>query len=120
MSLTDETKHKVVFYLGYPGTVLIETATNYNSIIVDRLNNLNSYIEDQVDVTITKLEVARAALEGSPTSFKLKQVGEIHFNTEGGLSLAKSEYRRLMKELASLLDIPSQIGCGVNFGVCVA
>ena len=118
MALDSETKNKIVYYLGYPGKVLIPTSTHYNSIVNDRLLNLNSFIEDQVDDILAEVLVARTNLNNAPNSFKVKQVGDIHFNVDDGKSLASSEYRRLLKELSRLLDIPLR-GSGNNVNICL-
>ncbi len=117
MALSDEDKFRVVNHLGYSGKVLIEGSTHYNSIVNSRLNNLNAYIEDEVDSLLTQIDAAKVKLNSSPDSFKVKQVGDIHFNVQGGQSLISKEYKRLLTNLSNLLDIPSRIRSGLNVNV---
>jgi|SRR5210317_2017028 hypothetical protein len=106
MALSTEQKHDVVFYLGYAGSVLLPDSTNYNSIINDRLNETNQIIEDQVDSLLTQISDSREKLLALQGQGKLKQVGDIVFNTDNNERTLKMDYNRLLKELSSLLDIP--------------
>lgn len=118
MALSDENKSKIVYHLGYPGKTLVETSLQYDSRIVDRLTNLDTFTESQAIALIGQIESIKTKLVASPESFKLKQVGDIVFNVDTGLVLQKKELRRYLKELSSLLDIPlvgnsSMISIGV-------
>jgi hypothetical protein len=119
MALTDENKFRILKNLCYPSTTLDETSTNYNSIVNDRLNGLSSYAEEEVETLLGKIEVLDGKLESSPDSFKVKQVGEIHFNVNGGSALYRKELLRKRKQLATLLDIPNRCKGGSCFTVRV-
>jgi hypothetical protein len=118
MALDAETKSNIIYYLGLPAKTLIESSTHYNSIIADRLNNLDANTEDIVESLLDEISTARTALKGAPNSFKVKQVGDIVFNTDSGKDLASSEYKRLRKELSDLLDIPLKSSSNM-VGICL-
>lgn len=104
--LSAEQKHDIVFYLGYAGSVLIPESTNYNSIINDRLNETNQIMEDQIDTLLSQISDGREKLLALQSQGKLKQVGDIVFNTDNNDRTLKNDHKRLLKELSSLLNIP--------------
>ena len=106
MALADEDKQKIVFLLGYPGKVLIVGSTHFHSIVTKRLENLNSFIEDQVDDLLTSIDATRTKLEESKSKGNVRRIGDIELDTNLSVSVINQEYRRLLKELSRLLDIP--------------
>jgi hypothetical protein len=119
MALTTEDKYKVIFALCYPGTVLDTDSVNFNSIIRDRLNIENSYVEDQARCLLGKIEMIKSKLEASPTKNNVKEIGDIVLDTGIGITLINKEYKRLLSELSMLLDIPSRCKTGRNISVCL-
>ena len=105
MALDQEQKHKIVFLLGYTGKILIPTSTHFNKIVADRMENINDFIQDQVEELLTQIEVARAQMRNTATKGNVKRIDDIELDTTRGSSFVKKEYRRLLRELADTLDI---------------
>lgn len=119
MALSQETKHKIVFFLGYPGKVLIEESTHFNKIVSNRMDNLNTFIEDQVEVLLEKISETRNNLESTQKKGNVKSIGDIHLDTTRTRSMVQKEYKRCLEELSCLLDIPIVCkGMGANIHVC--
>lgn len=119
MALSQETKHKIVFFLGYPGKVLIPGTTHFNKIVSNRMDNLNPFIEDQVEKLLEKIEESRTNLESTQKKGNVKSIGDIHLDTSRTRSMVQAEYKRCLKELSCLLDIPMVCkGMSANIHVC--
>jgi hypothetical protein len=121
MALTQENKYKVIFALCHVGTIIDPTSVNFNSIIRDRLNIDNQFVEDQVISLLAKIELIKSKLESSPTKNNVKKIGDIELDTDVGIVLIKKEYNRLLGELSNLLDIPCacKIGSTRNVSICL-
>lgn len=119
MALSDKQKHEVVYYLGWPGKTLITTSTHYNSIVASRLDNLNSYIENQVKGLLARLAAIQAQLDEARCRLSASEVGDIKLNAEE-LAMLRKEYMRWLKELSDLLDIKiEKSGVSNMIGICV-
>jgi hypothetical protein len=110
--LSQESKHKVLFYLCYSGKTIISGSTHYNSIVDSRLNGLNSFIEDQVIKLLDELDSTRDRLTQSMDKSNVIRVGDIELDSNKSISLINGEYKRLKNELSSLLDIPNSCKSG--------
>lgn len=119
MALDLEQKNKIIYYLGLAGKTLIEDSTHYNSIVASRLKNLNVYIEDEVDTLLTDIDATRTRLKGTSTKGNVKRIGDIELDTNRSRSMVTTEYKRLIRELSSLLDIPSMNSFGSMSNVCL-
>lgn len=119
MALSLETKHEIIFLLGYPAKTIIEDSNLYNSIINDRLTDIDSFTQDRVETLLGEIDKVRLGLTALQSQGKLKQVGDIVFNVDNNDRTVKSEYKRLLKELASYLDIPLRSAGGNIIGVCL-
>jgi hypothetical protein len=118
MALTDAQKDQIVFFLGWPSKTLVEGSTHYNTTVADRLIGLSAQTETTVGALITSIQTCRTKYEASSSRMLVKRVGDIELNTDEHRSLSK-EYRRQVRELSSILDIPWIGGAGVNVGVIV-
>ncbi len=118
MALTDSQKHQAIFYLGYSGKTLIVGSTDYNKTVADALTNLNTYVETQVVDLLDLIEEAKEKFSASSARMLVKRVGDIELNTDEHRSLGQ-EYRRLLRELSSLLGLPTRGMGGITIGVCV-
>lgn len=116
MALTDDQKHQVVFHLGYSGKTIIAGTTDYNKTVVDALGGLNSYVEAQVVDLLDQIATAKEKFSASSSRMLVKKVGDIELNTDEHRSLGQ-EFRRLIRELSSLLGIPAQGLGGISIGV---
>lgn len=121
MALSTVEKTQVIYLLGYPGKVLVEGSTHYDPTIARRLNDLTPEIEDIARACIADVETVKSRLLASQGRMLVKKVGDIELNTDENMNL-KGEYRRLLEQLATLLDIPNRVkgGGGVGIvGLCV-
>ena len=119
MALALETKNEILFLLGYPAKTIIESSNLYNSIIADRLSDLDTFTEDRIESMLKDINAVRVNMTALKDQGKLKQVGDIVFNTDTNDRTVKSEYKRLLKELSRYLDI-SLKGIGSSMvNVCV-
>lgn len=118
MALSLEQKHDVLFLLGYPAKTIIAGSTHYNSIIADRLDDIDSFTQNRVESLLKEIKSVRTKLTALQDQGKLKQVGDIVFNTDNNDRTVKMEYKRLLKELASYLDIPLR-GASKMVQVCL-
>lgn len=118
MALDLEQKHNILFQLGYPAKTIIDGSNLYNSIVADRLDDLDSFSQDRVEALLEELDSARVKLTGLQDQGKLKQVGDIVFNVDNNDRTLKNDYTRLLKELSRYLDIPLR-GKSSMIGVCI-
>lgn len=119
--LTEQVKYRVIFSLCLNGEVITPTSVNFNSIVRDRLNIDNEYIEAQVVKLLDSIDLIKVSLENSPKKANVKQIGDIQLDTDKSLMLIKREHSRLLAELSSLLDIPCQckFASNRNISVCL-
>lgn len=118
MAFSLEQKHEILFLLGYPAKTIIESSNLYNSVIADRLDDIDNFTQDRVETILSEINQVRTKLTGLQDQGKLRRVGDIEFNVDSNDRTVKSEYRRLLKELASYLDIPLRSG-GKMIQVCL-
>lgn len=118
MALSLEQKNEILFLLCYPAKTIIADSNLYNSIVADRLEDLDSSTQDRIETMLTEINEVRTKLTALQDQGKLKQVGDIHFNVDNNDRTVKSEYSRLLKELACYLDIPRR-GSSKMVSVCL-
>ena len=106
MALSLEQKNEILFLLCYPAKTIIVGSNLYNSVIADRLEDLDSATQDRVEALLSEINDVRTKLTGLQDQGKLRRVGDIEFNVDSNDRTVKSEYRRLLKELSCYLDIP--------------
>lgn len=118
MSLDAQQQADVLFYLGWPGTTNLVGNTNYNKIVVDRMTQTTPEVDARVASLLIEIENVRTKLTGSTGRALVKKVGDIELNT-GEATLLKSDYKRLLRDLSSLLDIEMLGGSSICIGLCV-
>lgn len=118
MALSLEQKNEILFLLCYPAKTIIADSNLYNSIIADRLEDLDVYTQDRVESMLDEINSVRTKLTELQSQGKLKRVGDIEFNVDSNDRTVKSEYKRLLKELACYLDIPWK-GSSRMINVCL-
>ncbi len=116
MALTTAEQHDIIFFLGWPLKTLIQGSTHYETIVVNRLANLDSDIETRTRSLLAQLHLVDKALADARCRFSADQVDDIKLNREEANQLAK-ERRRYQKQLSQALDIPITGGDSVNVGV---
>lgn len=105
MALDQETKSKIVYHLGYAGKVLLPNSTHYNKIVNDRMENLDSFIEEEVESLLAQIANARTNYSATQTKGNVTRIGDIELDPSYTRSNARAEYKRLLKELSCLLDL---------------
>jgi len=118
MALVLEQKNEILFLLGYPAKTIIKGSNLYNSIVADRLVDIDSFTQDRIESLLLELNQIRTKLSALQDQGKLKQVGDIVFNVDNNDRTVKSEYKRVLKELSRYLDIPLR-GFSTMIGVSV-
>jgi len=118
MALSLEQKHEILFLLCYPAKTIIVGSNLFNSIINDRLEDIDSFTQDRIETILSEITTLRTKLTALQDQGKLKQVGDIHFNVDNNDRTVKSEYRRLLKELSCYLDIPNRASSSM-ISVCL-
>ena len=116
MALTDKQKHDVVFKLGWSGLTIVTGSTQYNSVVNDRLTNLNAEIERIVIGLLERIESLDAKLEAASCRLSASEIQDIVLNPEE-IRMLRSERRRLIRQLSDHLDIPIESSGGVNVSV---
>jgi len=116
MALTDKEKHNVIFYLGWSGLTLVSGSTQYNSVVNDRLGNLNVQIERIVRGLLTRLEAIDAKMEAATCRLSASEVDSIVLNKDE-LALLKKERMRIIRELSDHLAIPIEKSGGSQMNV---
>lgn len=116
MALTSAQQAEVIFYLGWPAKSLVVDSTHYNTTLVTRLTGLSADSETLVTGLLTKIGDVRTKLDNSTARMLVKKVGDIELNTDENMYLNK-DFRRLVRELSDLLDIPVMGGDNINIGV---
>lgn len=105
MALTATEKHGVVKLLGLPGSVLTTTSPSYSSIVAGRLTNLDTDTEASVRDYLTRIATLDLALDAARSRAAAKSIGDIVLN-ENEIPMLRADRRRLIRELAGLLDLP--------------
>jgi len=98
-------QQKIIWFLGWPAKTLVVGSTHYDQTIVTRMQLLDSDTEQVTRGLLSQLDSVRAQYTSSTTRMKATKVGDIEINSKEHDLLGK-EYRRLLKELSMLLDIP--------------
>lgn len=117
MALLDNEKYDILFYLGYPGKVLVPDSTHFSNILADRLENLNINIEGIVRNILAELSSIDTQLNEARCRLSAMSVGDIKMNNRE-LSQLKSERNFWIRRLSDELDIPITKKGGVNVGIC--
>lgn len=105
MVLSATEQANVIFYLGWPGKTLVTGSTHYDSTIANRLINLDVDTESNARSLLTQIGDVRTKYTASTSRMLVRKVGDIELNSGEHEALGK-EYRRLLLDLAYLLDIP--------------
>lgn len=117
--LSTSSKYKILDYLGYPVKTLDTNAVVYSKIISDRLSNFDADAEAIINDMIAKLDAIEVRLDKAVTRAGVKSVDDIEFfGGEGGsseLGMIRSERLKLIRKLASFLDIP--VGANARGGM---
>ena len=118
--LTATQKAQIIFYLGYSATSIILGSTDYDKILADRMENLTPEAETLVGALLVQIGDVRTKMATSSSRMLVKKVGDIELNSDEH-SLLSMEYRRLLRDLSSLMgiNIANSSSGGRMFGVCV-
>lgn len=104
MALTDQEKHDVLFYLGWPGKSLQQSSQIFNSVVSDRLQNLPTPVELRTRKVIKLLKNNDDRLSCAEDRLAASAVDDIKMN-EREIELLRKERRSKVRELSDLLNI---------------
>jgi hypothetical protein len=107
MALTSETKHRIVFALCHNAKILDPGSTHFNSIFNDRLEGLNPFVEERIEILLGQIEAQKNKVAEASAKGNVKRIGDIELDSSRTIELANKELRRLQSELAEMLDIPN-------------
>ena len=108
MAFSNAEKIKILKFLGWPANTINSTSLSYSKIISDRLLNVMTEAEDEVRTLLDRLEAIETSLIDAVDSSGVKKIDEIEFfGAQDGtkLSALRSEKKRVIYELATLLDM---------------
>jgi len=105
MAFTDQQKHDIIFYLGYPAKTIVANTTTYSKILSDRLDNNPTEVETRAIKLVNDIKRIDEKLEEAACRFSTKRVGNIETNPDERRML-RAERARYAKLLAQLLDMP--------------
>ena len=111
---TDKEKVDIICYLGWPGTSLVSTSQNFNSIIDDRLGITDENVINRTLGFLKKLRNIDDKLEEALCRAATTKVDNVSINKDEILLLNK-ERQRCIKEMAVLVDI-SKLSSGGSMG----
>ena len=118
MAFTTTQKAEIIFNLGYASRILDSNSLDYNKIFADRLDGHSAESELIISKILKQIKDVREKLILSQDIMKVKRVGDIELNNEENMLLRK-DLKRLLKDLAMVLDIPLKKSSGVNISVCM-
>lgn len=117
MAFKDVEKTDIVTYLNYPGLTVVPDSIHYVNWIDDRLSTTNKFIESRARALLERIKGIDVKLEKALCQLGMEKVDNVTFN-ENVMDLLRKERKKLLKELAHILDIPP-IGLGSMGSVCV-
>jgi hypothetical protein len=104
MALTNLEKIKVLRHLGWPAKTTDPTSLSYSKIASDKLINLSDEILSEVRYFLERIEKLDSRLDGALDRAGVKSIDDIELNGDE-MTILRSEKRKLVKELATLLDL---------------
>lgn len=111
MALTNAEQIKILKLLGWPAKTIVSTSLSYSKIISDRLIVTDADVLVEIRTYLTRADELDAKLKTGINRTGVKSIGDIEFfGTE--TSDLRGERKRLLKELASFMDIATGPGFG--------
>jgi len=109
MALTSAEKCRVVTLLGWPAKSVQPGSVLFNSIIDDRLKNLNVETEAKIRKFLSRVDKLDERLDCALDRIGAERVGDIKLNRDEMPTL-RSERQRILRELAETTDIVKKSG----------
>lgn len=104
MAFTESQQIKILRHLGWPAKTLIPGSLHYAPRLLTRFEDLTQEMENEVISILTQVEKITEQIYDSISRMKVASIDEIALN-QGEINQLRSERRRLINELAILLDI---------------
>lgn len=108
MAFTVTEKIKILKYLGYPANTINPGTTSFSNIVNSRLLLVLPEAETEVREILIRIAAADTSLSAGVDAAGIKRIDDIEFfgDSEGSkLSATRTERNRLIRELATLLDL---------------
>ena len=122
MALEESQKYTILRLLCYPMGTLDETSLDYSKIVGDRLAKLTEAGQVEVEKILSWIDQTEDQLDKAINSGGIKRVDDIEFFGDGEGSKIDSlnrERSRYLRDLSSMLGIPSMCSGGRGGRVCV-
>lgn len=123
MALTNLQKLTILQHIGLPLTMMDPTKLDYSKIITDRLNNVDGDIQTLVEDKLTRIDGTEERISKALTRSGVRRIDDIEFfGGEGSrteFDVLRGEKRRLINELADLLNLRGYTRSSSMGGVCV-
>lgn len=103
--LSTAQQNKIVQLLGYGGKSLDVGSVLYDSVLANRLLNLNADAEALVVGYLNTIAALETQIAAAPTRLIASQVADIKINLDE-IEKLRRERKRQTRELAALIDIP--------------
>ena len=117
MALTNPQKYTILRYLGWPVKTIDPTSLSYSKILSDRLS-VPEDCEDMLQELLDRVETIDEQLQAMVARSNVKQVDDIQF-FENGSSELRGERKKVIREIACMLDFPIGPGAGGSSMFCV-
>lgn len=107
--LSDAQKYKILRLLCYPYGTLDPASLDYSKIVSDKLSNLSSPAQVEVEELLSWIEETETQLDAAIASAGVKRIDEIEFFDGSGsqAQVLTREKSRYVDDLATLLGIPN-------------
>lgn len=118
MAFETSVKIKILKFLGWPANTINSNSLSYSNIITSRFLVVLPEAEEEVLSLVDRITEVDASLASAVDSAGVKKIDDIEFfGAQDGtkLSALRAERNRLIKELASLLDM--EFGPGYSGGL---
>lgn len=114
VDLDEAVADKIVFLLGYPAKVLVSDSTHYNDVIAQRFRNLKQVTVDRVTELLALIDETRTNLDDTRSDANVSGVGEISLDPRLSDKYIYKQYRRYIRELSNMLDVPIRSSGGMT------
>jgi hypothetical protein len=114
MALDQTQKYTILRYLGWPIRTIDSTSSSYSNIINGRLTGFPDDAIAMLTPLLTRMAAIDTKLQGMVNQSNVKSIDDIEFFQDGTYDL-RAERGKLIKEIASMMDMPIGPGaCGFN------
>jgi hypothetical protein len=123
MALSAAQKNKIVRLLCYPFGTLVSTSMDYSNIISRNLDLIADEAQTEVELLLESIEQTDTQIDAAVKTAGIKRIDDIEFfggNEPSKADVLRKEKNRYLRDLSSLVGIPSRCGQMNQMGnICV-